>query len=179
MLRSVTHLPLSFIGSPNTGSVPMRPVISPSCSTSITTSVSGSPSATHYTLMGGNQRPLFSIRRGWPECNPHLSFSQEPLKDWKLTASQCPISLLVYPLNCEDGWKGGLTSHRDLQGRVALKLDGPERSFVVSLSLTSPLWELPAKRQRNVETCYLRERQLFCRTMSRLVLKICQSCSLF
>lgn len=34
---------------------------------------------------------------------------------------QCPISLLVYPLNCEDGWKGSLASHPDLQGRVVLE----------------------------------------------------------
>lgn len=108
----------------------MRPVISPSCSTSITTSVSGSPSAAHYTWMGGNQRPLFSIRGGWPEFNPRLSFSHEPLTDWKLAASQCPIYLLVYPLNCEDGWKDGLNSYRDLQGRVALELDGPKRSLI-------------------------------------------------
>lgn len=121
----IRHTPAAVLyktGGSCAGSVPMRPVIS---TTSITRSVSGSPSAAHYTWMGGNQRPLLSVRGAWPEVNPPLSLSPESLTGW----SQCPISLLVYPLNCEDGWKSSVTSYRDLLGRVAPGLDGPNRSL--------------------------------------------------
>lgn len=105
------------------------------------------------------------MRGAWPEFNPRLSLSQEPLTDWKLAASQCPISLLVYPLNREDGWKGSLTSYRDLRGRAAPELDGPKRSMIFitlhcsvrswcSLSLLFPVWEFPLKTTKKKPTLH-------------------------
>lgn len=120
----------------------MRAVISPSCCRSIT-SVSSSPLAANYTWMGGNQRLVFSIEGVWPDFNPRLSFSPESLADWKVAVRQCPISLLVYPLNCEDGWKSSLTSYQELRGRVALELDDPKRLLIslhACLRLSFVVW---------------------------------------
>lgn len=103
--------------------------------------------------MGGNQRPLFSIREGWPEFNPPLSFPQEPLTDWKLAVSQCPISLLVYPLNCADGWKDGSASYRDLQGRSWTGPRGPSFPY-------TPAGGLLSGRPRRVGNCPLTAREL-------------------
>lgn len=133
-LRSVTHLPLSFIGAgrqlahwisaDETSYQPLLQHFNNNASVRF-------PFSDTLHMMGGNQRPLFNIRGDWPEFNPPLSFSREPLTDWKLAASKCLVSLLVYPLNRVDGWTGSLTSYQDLQGRAALELDGV-RSFFIS-----------------------------------------------
>lgn len=69
----------------------MRPAISPSCSTAITTPVSGSPpSAAHYTWTRGQSKASVNIRGDWPEVNPRLSVPQEPRTDRGLAAR--PVS---------------------------------------------------------------------------------------